>query len=122
MTLSCGLPLTSLIVMNLRVSVLSRLCPLDASLPDDAMIPGLAMFTARAEPLATWMTGLEVAYFKVNRLYRSTLHACQCSSHVVILGVRSFFVRGVIIFFSLGSVDTIRGYCLFRTQFTWRFG
>lgn len=31
------------------------------------MIPGLAMFTARAEPLATWMTGLEIAYFKVRR-------------------------------------------------------
>lgn len=51
-------------------AIYTRLCPLDASLPDDAMIPGLAMFTARAEPLATWMTGLEVAYFKVrNRLF-----------------------------------------------------
>lgn len=50
---------------------LARLCPLDDSLPDDAMIPGLAMFTTRAEPLATWMTGLEIAYFKV-RDYRIT--------------------------------------------------
>lgn len=44
---------------------LPRLCPLDSSLKDDDMIPGLALFTARAQPLATWMTGLEVAYFKV---------------------------------------------------------
>ncbi|CAM9671023.1 unnamed protein product, partial [Sphacelaria rigidula] len=44
---------------------IGRLCPLDASLPDDAMIPGLAVFTRRAAPLATWMAGVEMAYFKV---------------------------------------------------------
>lgn len=37
------------------------------------MIPGLAMFTARAEPLATWMTGLEVAFFKVGANFSITL-------------------------------------------------
>lgn len=48
-----------------RLNPLARLCPLDTSLPDDAMIPGLAIFTKRAGPLATWITGLEVAFFKV---------------------------------------------------------
>lgn len=33
------------------------------------MIPGLAIFTKRAEPLATWMTGLEVAFFKVGSFH-----------------------------------------------------
>lgn len=63
-------------------AVYPRLCPLDASLPDDAMIPGLAMFTARAEPLATWMTGLEVAYFKVRSMqfvrFGRMLLGCSC--------------------------------------------
>lgn len=48
------------------------------------MIPGLAMFTARAEPLATWMTGLEVAYFKVS----TRLGVRRLVCHVV--AVRSF--------------------------------
>lgn len=42
------------------------------------MIPGLAMFTARAEPLATWMTGLEVAYFKVGKSLASRNVGVSC--------------------------------------------
>lgn len=51
-----------------------RLCPLDESLADDEIIPGLAIFTTRAQPLATWMTGLEVAYFKVGRINMGVPH------------------------------------------------
>lgn len=49
------------------------------------MIPGLAMFTARAEPLATWMTGLEVAFFKVRAPGRAGVFRC-----VVLLQSRVF--------------------------------
>ena len=46
------------------------------------MIPGLAMFTARAEPLATWMTGLEVAYFKVSSSPGGRLLVCHTCMYV----------------------------------------
>ncbi|CAM9105627.1 unnamed protein product [Pylaiella littoralis] len=64
-----------------------RLCPLDASLPDDAMIPGLAMFTARAEPLATWMTGLEVAYFKADLKNRELALECGINTQYLVARV-----------------------------------
>ncbi|CAN0265334.1 unnamed protein product [Ectocarpus sp. 6 AP-2014] len=65
-----------------------RLCPLDASLPDDAMIPGLAMFTARAEPLATWMTGLEVAYFKADLKNRELALECGINTQYLVARVQ----------------------------------
>lgn len=56
------------------------------------MIPGLAMFTARAEPLATWMTGLEVAFFKVRAPGRAGVFRCVVllQSRVVLLCVFPF--------------------------------
>ncbi|CAM9498434.1 unnamed protein product [Laminaria digitata] len=64
-----------------------RLCPLDASLPDDAIIPGLAMFTTRAEPLATWMTGLEVAYFKADLKNRELALECGINTQYLVARV-----------------------------------
>ncbi|CAM9140179.1 unnamed protein product [Discosporangium mesarthrocarpum] len=64
-----------------------RLCPLDPSLPDDAMIPGLAIFTLRCGPLATWMTGLEVAFFKANLKSRELVLECGINTQYLVARV-----------------------------------
>lgn len=44
-----------------------------ADLPPATRIPGLLMFSPRALPMAAWMSGLEMAYLRVNREPRPQL-------------------------------------------------
>jgi hypothetical protein len=39
-------------------------CLVDDDLPVDAMVPGIIVFSARAKPLAGWMSGIELAHVK----------------------------------------------------------
>lgn len=47
-----------------------------ASLSDDMKIPGLLIFSSRALPLAAWMSGLELAYLRLEK--EKTNPPCLC--------------------------------------------
>lgn len=49
-----------------------RLCPVDPNLPADTFVQGIVILTSRAQALATWLAGTEVAGFKAD-LRRRTL-------------------------------------------------
>jgi len=40
-----------------------RLCPVDETLPADAFVQGIAIFTKRADAMASWLSGTELAGF-----------------------------------------------------------
>ena len=42
-------------------------------LSEDTQIPGLIVFSSRATPLAAWMSGLELAFLRVNKSDRPSL-------------------------------------------------
>ncbi|KAG5189744.1 hypothetical protein JKP88DRAFT_197491 [Tribonema minus] len=66
---------------------LGRLCPIDPEIPDDAMVQGLAVFTKRALPLATWLSGLEVAFMKADLKRRELVMECGISTQYLVARV-----------------------------------
>lgn len=68
------LPASTLAEMNEWTIDFGEAFPLGlAGLAPDAHIPGLLIFSARATPLAAWMSGLEVAGVKFDRDYPTRL-------------------------------------------------
>jgi len=43
-----------------------KLCVIDRNLPKDAFVQGIAIFTSRADALASWLAGTEVSGFKAD--------------------------------------------------------
>lgn len=64
-----GLPLAEFMegggVNNDNIGV-GRLCPVDPSLPADAFVQGIIILTSRANALASWLAGTEVAGVKAD--------------------------------------------------------
>ncbi|CAM9338370.1 unnamed protein product, partial [Phaeothamnion confervicola] len=65
-----------------------RLCPVDDGLPADAQIPGIAIFTKRAGPLAQWMAGLELAFVRADLKRRELVLECGINTQYLVARVQ----------------------------------
>lgn len=51
-------------------------CVIDGSVPKDAMVPGMIVFSRRAYPLSAWVSGTELAYIRVALERQEVLLEC----------------------------------------------
>ncbi|CAM9616476.1 unnamed protein product [Chrysoparadoxa australica] len=70
-------------ISNENIGV-GRLAPVDPALPDDTMIQGILMLTERAKPLAQWVSGLEMAFLKVDNKRRELVMECGINTQYLL--------------------------------------